>query len=217
MRKIIYLIFTLILISCFRQENKGKKTKSDLNIQLDEKKEILSNKDSLEILNLVRNVYKWKENNPQLTTCFNIGLVSKNGEKYIGIDWKEYEKNVKLFNSSGYFSTEFVEFYKKTLNHIDNKIKNNEYEWNVGEYPPFGTGVNEWCHCQDYPIDNYWEKLEIQDIKLISKNKASLIWNWGKEIKWDWHNNKKGYPLKVIKENEKWRVLKLDGFETKYY
>ncbi len=213
MRKIIYLIFTLILISCFSQKNKDKKTKND--IQLDKKTEIFSDKDSLEILNLVRNVYKWKENKPQLKNCFNIGLLSKNGEKYVGIDWKECEKNVKLFNSSGYFSTKFIEFYKKTLNYIDNKVKNNEYEWNVGEFPPFGTGANEWCHCQDYPVDNYWEKLGIQDIKLISKNKASLIWNWGKGIEWNWHNNKKGYPLKVIKENGNWRILKLDGFKIK--
>ncbi len=200
MKKIIYLIFILGLTSCFNQ----KKEKNSIVT--------IYEKDSLEIQKLIRNVYEWKEKTPQLNSCFNIGLLKEN--KYIGIDWKKYDEIAELFKNSGYFSSEFIKSYKETVKYLDDKIKKSS--WNLGELPPFGTGANEWCHCQDYPTENYWNNIEIQDIKL-KNNKISLLWNWGKDSNFKWLNDKKGYPFEVVKQNGKWKILSLDGFKRKYY
>ncbi len=191
MKKIIYLIFILSLVG-FQKKIKNKAIKQE---------HIISKKDSLEIQNLVRNVYKWKEKHKQLRTCFNIGLLDEKGNQYIGIDWKEYNKIANLLKKSTYFSSEFIKSYENTLKYIDSNIKKNTYQspWYFGELPPFGTDANEWCHCQDYPSENYWENLEIRHIK-IKNNIASLVWNFDK------NDNGKGYPLKVIKQNNKWII-----------
>lgn len=217
MNKFKYLVLFFSLTSCLFQKNKNNDKKKTF-VESDKKVSITTN-DSLEIQNLVRNVYKWQNKQPQLETCFNIGKKQEGQIQYVGVDWGEYKKNARLFKESGFFSGQFIINYKKTLEHIDYKVKNNKYEhlWNSGELPPFGTGANEWCHCQDVPIDNYWDKLEIRNVKQ-NKNSVSLIWSWGKGIEWEWLNdNKNGYPLEVIKENNKWKILSLDGFDTRYY
>jgi len=209
--KILIIVSIILLVSC--------------KVDIQKKKAIVGNKqenvsysitknDSLLIEKLVRKVYEWNEKNT--TYYFNIGVKDQKGEKYIGIDWNIYKKNKKLLKNSGLFSDIFIDSYRKTLEQIDKKVKNKEYEydWLIGEYPPFGTDTNEWCHCQDVPNNHYWNNIEIKDIKVTGDKTVSLTWNWGKSNNWSSVFN---YPIKVKKEDNTWKVTYLDGFDKKYY
>ncbi|WP_062054584.1 hypothetical protein [Aquimarina longa] len=205
----ILIIVTFILLVCCKVDSQKKKAIIE-NKQEDISYSITKN-DSLLIEKLVRKVYEWNEKNT--TYYFNIGVEDQKGEKYIGIDWSIYEKNKKLLKNSGLFSDIFIDSYRKTLEQIDKKVKNKEYEydWLIGEYPPFGTDANEWCHCQDIPNDYYWNNIEIKDIEVTGNNTVSLTWNWGKG------SNGFNYPIKVKKEDNTWKMTYLDGFDNKYY
>ncbi|QQY82476.1 hypothetical protein JJL45_00345 [Tamlana sp. s12] len=218
MKKIILIVISVNLLICC---NKKKQQDDDVNkgIEVTENKHVvisyaITKDDSLLIEKLVRNVYEWNEKN--IAYYFDVGVEDQNGEKYIGIDWDIYEDNKELLKKSGMFSDIFIASYRKVLEQIDEKVKNKEYDydWVVGEYPPFGTGVNEWCHCQDTPNDYYWNDIQIKDIKVIGSNKVSLTWNWGLNTKW---SNGFSYPMEVKKENNTWRVTYLDGFNKRYY
>lgn len=209
--KILIIVSIILLISCKVDIQKKKAI-------FENKQEVVSysitKNDSLLIEKLVRKVYEWNEKNT--TSYFNIGIKDQKKEKYIGIDWDIYKKNKKRLKNSGLFSDIFINSYKKTLEKIDKKVKTKEYEydWLIGEYPPFGTDANEWCHCQDVPSDYYWNNIEIKNIKVIGGNTVSLTWNWGKSNNW---SSGFKYPIKVKKEDNIWKVTYLDGFDSKYY
>lgn len=212
MKNIILIIISVILLASCKVDTKK-------NIIIAENKQektshAFTENDSLLIEKLVRKVYKWNEENT--TYYFNIGIEDKEGEKYTGIDWSIYEKNKKSLKNSGLFSDIFIESYRNTLEQIDKKVKNKEYEyeWFIGEYPPFGTDANEWCHCQDTPSNDYWNNIEIKDIKVTENNIVSLTWDWGKNNSW---SNGFNYAVKVKKENNTWKITYLDGFDNKHY
>ena len=214
--RILIIISIILFVSC--------KTKND-KLDSQNRKEVVENKqenipysitkaDSSLIEQLVRKVYEWNEKN--ISYYFNICIEDEKGENYIGIDWSIYEKNRKLLKNSGLFSDIFIRTYRQTLEKIDKKVKNREYEyeWLIGEYPPFGTDANEWCYCQDTPNGNYWNNIEIKDFKATDDKIVSLTWNWSK-------NNDKSngfnYPMKVKKEDNIWKVIYLDGFDNRHY
>lgn len=215
MNNINYLIISIILVSCFHNSKKNEVRGESLS----EVKPIINQvnipkKDSIEIQNLIRKVYKWNASTKYY--YFNIGIEHKTEPRYIGIDWLTYDKIKRELIKTQYFTTEFIENYKNILVLIDKKVKSGIYEWNQGELPPFGTGANEWCHCQDHP-DNYWENMIINTIKL-KNNIAEVTWNWGKEVELNWIEEfKNGYPLIVSKESGIWKISYMDGFDKKYY
>lgn len=212
MKNIILIIISIILLTSCKVED--KKNKAIVENKQEEKSYSFTKNDSLLIEKLVRKVYEWNEKNT--TYYFNIGVEDKIGEKYIGVDWNIYKKNKNSLKNSGFFSDTFIDSYRKTLEQIDRKVKNKEYdyEWFVGEYPPFGTDANEWCHCQDTPSKSYWNNIEIKDLKITADNTVSLTWNWGKNTNGSLDFN---YPIKVKKEENTWKVTYLDGFDSKYY
>lgn len=213
--KILIIAAILLLVCCSGGENKNVAGQTLTSIKNKQKTSYsITRNDSLLILKLVRKVYEWNEKNSSY--YFDIGIEDQAGDKYVGINWEIYEENKNLLKSSGFFSNIFIESYKKTLEHIDKKVKNKEYdyEWFTGEYPPFGTDLNEWCHCQDTPSENYWDKIEIKNLKVTGNNTASLIWTWGETSKW---NSDFKYRVKVKKEDNTWKVTYLDGFDKKYY
>ncbi len=216
--KIFKLIFSIILLCSCQNRETNKETKENERIVESQPRQIeVLEEDSIQIQSLIRKVYEWTEINSR--SYFNIGIEDESKDKYIAIDWTIYEENAKTLKETGYFSDLFIDRYKNTLEHIQKKLDNGDYEngWNVGYLPPFGTGANEWCHCQDVPIDDYWEAMEIFSITPKTES-VKTVWNWGKDIEWDWVNDEKnGYPLEVVKELGVWRISYMDGFDEKYY
>jgi hypothetical protein len=132
----------------------------------------------------------------------------------------QHKANLDKLKETGFFATEFIENYNQIILTLDKKLRNKEYgEWIVNDLPPFifANDVNAWTLCQDVPYDNPspWDFVEIIVISLNSENG---------ELKWKWGNLKAGthpswrefdYKFKVTKENNKWKISYLDGFEFK--
>ncbi|ADV50466.1 hypothetical protein Celal_3194 [Cellulophaga algicola DSM 14237] len=220
-------IILLLFISCSskKKENEAQ-TEKLKNEQLSIKNTIITKKDSVDIQSLIRKVYKWNKSN--IRNYFDIGIEdndysvvswSSEGEKaikYIGIGWNEFDSNKNDLEKTDYFSKGFITNYREILKNIDYKVKNGDYEWYKGYLPPFGTGANEWCHCQDHP-DEYWKTMIIKTIDL-KNDSVNLTWDWGKDTEWDWIDEyKTGYPLTVIKESGSWKISYMDGFDKKHY
>ena len=216
--KILSLILSIVLLSSCLNKGTSKSTKESEDITPTKTVRIdVSQEDSIKIQNLIRKVYEWNENNPK--SYFNIGIEDDSKKEYIAIDWGKYEENAKVLRKTGFFSEIFIDNYKKTLKHIQTKLKKGDYEggWLVGYLPPFGTGANEWCHCQDVPIDDYWKTMEIYSLNPQAQS-VKVVWNWGKGIEWEWVNDEKnGYPQEVVKESNIWKISNMDGFDEKYY
>lgn len=159
-----------------------------------------------EISELIRQLYKWADKNN--ITIGQTAITDENEEKVIGLDTKKNLEFIDQFRKTNLFSEEFLSNYQKIVKTLDKKFKTKEIEWLAGDMPPFGNGNNPWCNCQDEPYIDYWNKIEITFIEL-NQSEATLTWTWGQS---DWSNNFK-YKVKVRKENEKWKISYLQGFD----
>ena len=192
MKKINSLIILLItfLWSCNQANNKTASVK--------EEKTSSSEEDIEQIQNLIRQVYKWHEaqeysNNDMLT--------DSKDSIYIGFNLDQLKLDFEELKATNYFSTEFIDNYYKIFTTLDKKLRNKEFEWLVGDVPPFGGDVNPWCNCQDNP-DNYWQTITIDKIT-FNNNTANFTWTWGGNFE---------YKARAIKLNESWKISYLEGF-----
>lgn len=121
---------------------------------------------------------------------------------------------------TNFFATEFIENYNQIILTLDRKLREDKFEkWLVGDLPTFkfANDINPWCLCQDIPYDkpNPWDLVEVKVINL-NRGKGELVWKWGKtEL-----NEAPGwkeftYRFIVTKENGKWKIAYLQGFDLK--
>ena len=198
---LLFLIFGMTFSGC-NQKRKTTTTENEL-----EKIETLGKPiDKKEIRELIRTLYKWEDKNS--ITIGQTALIDENEEKVIGFDTIKNLEFIEEFRKTKLFSEEFLSNYQKVVKTLDKKIKSKEIEWLAGDMPPYGNGSNPWCNCQDEPYAEYWDKIEITFIE-INQSKATLTWTWG-QSEWSKDFN---YKVKVKKENEKWKVSYLQGFD----
>jgi hypothetical protein len=189
--KIKTLIFGFLLLSCNQADTKTTEvTKEKASTLADDKEQIQ---------NLIKQVYKWHEaqkpsNNDMIT--------DSKDSIYIGFNLDQIELDIEELKTTGFFSTEFIDNYYKIFTTLDQKLRNKEIEWLVGDLPPFGDNVNPWCKCQDNP-DNYWQTMTIDKIAFES-NAATFTWTWGNNFQ---------YKAKAIKLNDNWKISYLEGFD----
>ena len=174
--------------------------------------------DKQEIQDLIRKVLNWKD----AKNSFDLlpAIADINDSTYIGFDLEKLKANLETLKATNYFSTGFIENYNQIILTLDKKIKNKEFEkWSLGELPTFSfaNDVDPWCLCQDVPYDkpNAWDLVEVKVIKL-NDEKGELYWTWGKpELNGapDWKDFT--YKFDVEKENGKWKISYLQGFDFK--
>lgn len=95
--------------------------------------------------------------------------------------------------------------------------------FSTGEIPPFGfhTDADPWCDCQDVPYDGedaFRVAANLVAVHIIELNNESgkMYWTWGslpKDVSPDWRTVT--YKFKVIKEDGKWKISYLQGFDIK--
>lgn len=201
--KLTTLILGLMLLGCNQADTK--------TTAVTEEKAITETDDKEEIQNLIRQVYKWHEaQNPS-----NNDMITDDKDSiYIGFNLDQLKLDIDELEATNFFSKEFIDNYNKIYTTLDKKLRNKELEWLVGDLPPFGNDTNPWCNCQDVPYDkpNPWDLIEIEIINL-DNDKSELLWKWGKlEL-----NETEGwkdfvYKFRVVKENDKWKISYLEGF-----
>jgi len=177
-----------------------------------------SSKDKEQIQNLIRQVLNWADTNNSID--FLPTITDSKNSFYIGFDLGKHKQNLVKLRQADLFSTEFIDNYNQIILTLDKGLRNGKYEeWLVGDLPPFTfvSDVNPWCLCQDVPDDtvNPWDFVEIRTIYL-DKDKGEASWDWGK-LEFNTHPSWKdfSYNFKVVKENHKWKIAYLQGFDFK--
>lgn len=150
-------------------------------------------KDSIPILQLVRNMYHWKfteQGGDDFPVIENQGT-----HQYDQLDTARFVARIKELEATGYFSTGFMQHFSQLGNRLNTELRNKQLSWPVGELAPFGNGANCWCDCQDYP-DNFWKTLTIQHIA-PTDNHIHL------EVKIAEGST---YAIQVIREKDEWKI-----------
>lgn len=207
------LIIGFIFLGC----NQKRETHSSAVSQKDSVSKTVSSNDKEEIQKLIRKVLNWANSKESFELL--PGLKGNNDSIYIGFNLNKHNLNLDKLRKTGFFASEFIENYNQIILTIDKKLRIKEFEWRVGELQTFtfANDVDPWTLSQDVPYDkpNPWDLIEVEVIHLNS-DKGELVWNWGKpELNTapGWKENR--YKFKVAKENGKWKIAYLQGFDFK--
>jgi hypothetical protein len=210
------VIFALCLFGC-QHSNEHKEPAVKLLTTNPVKSPETAN-DKQEIQSLIRKALNWSESK----NSFDLlpALTDSKDSTYVGFDLEKLKVNLEVLKATNFFSAAFIDNYNQIILTLDKKIRNNEFEkWSVGELPTFSfaNDVDPWSLCQDVPYDkpNPWDLVEVKIINLDSK-KGELSWKWGKpELNGspDWKDFT--YKFNVEKENDKWKISYLQGFDFK--
>jgi hypothetical protein len=166
--------------------------------------------DKEEIQKLIRQALSWANSN----NSFELlpAIADKNDSLYIGFDFEKLKRNLIKLEEIKFFSRDFIENYHRIILTIDTKIKTKEFgDWEVGEMQPFSFSydINPWCYCQEIPENNPWNRVDINIIKINNKQ-GELTWSWAKS---DWTSGDFKNYFKVIKEDGRWKIDYLAGFD----
>ena len=172
--------------------------------------------DKKQIRNLIRQMLNWSESKKSINLL--PVLTDNKDTSCIGFDFDKHKLNLKKLKATNLFAEEFIKNYDQIIITLDKKIKNKEFnKWYTNELPTFAfaNDVDPWCLCQDVPYDkpNPWDFIEID---VLNINKGELDWRWGNlPLNSDpsWHQFT--YKLRVVKENNKWEIAYLEGFDFK--
>ncbi len=174
--------------------------------------------DKQEIQNLIRKVLSWSASKNSIDLLPT--LTDRKDSIYVGFDLEKLKVNLEKLKETNFFSAGFISNYNQIILTLDKRLKNQEFEkWLVGDLPTFAfaNDVDPWCFCQDVPYDkpNPWNLVEVNVISL-NNEKGKLYWKWGRlelNAAPDWRDFK--YKFGVEKENGKWKVSYLQGFDYK--
>jgi hypothetical protein len=121
---------------------------------------------------------------------------------------KRLKENLNKLEQTGFFSKDFIENYNHIIRTIDKKLRNKELEeWHIGDLPTFNfiNGINPWCQCQGFSKENVGN---VEIIK-IDNSSGDLKWQWEKGSSWQ------DFIVRVVKENNKWKITYMEGFDYK--
>lgn len=168
---------------------------------------IRSEDDSLELTQLIRNLYTWT--NQSKLDDFPYLRDSLAPNIFTGIDWIKYDERFKELTYSNLFTQEFLDHHYAIAKNLDISISEadiSERDWNDG-IPTWNPDYNIWCGCQDNP-DKYWEYLTIQDLK-FQGDIALFNWTWDTMTTPYPHH----YKATAKWEDESWKIDYLSGFD----
>jgi hypothetical protein len=175
--------------------------------------------DQNEIRDLIRLTLIWADSKNSIN--LHPVIMDRKDSVYIGFDLEKHKDNLNKLKSTGFFAAEFIDNYDQIILTLDKGLRDGTYEqWLVGDLPTFifANDVDPWCECQDVPCDSPspWGLVEIEPISL-DKNKGILNWKWGGPLEQNsapsWKEFR--YDFRVIKEDGKWKIAYLQGFDFK--
>jgi len=206
--KLIILIIGLLLFSCKQADNKTTSGEEDYILDITNDKE--------QIQNLIRQALNWGNSKNSIDL---LPVISDSKDSlYIGFDLELHKQNLDKLRQTNLFATEFIENYNQIIFTFDKGLKNGKYEqWMVGELPPFNfsSDVNPWTLSQDIPYDNP-NPFDFIEVKYLNIDKGEANWKWGKPeliTEPSWKDFE--YKFKVLKEDNKWKIAYLEGFDFK--
>lgn len=203
--KLTTLLLGLLFFGCNQADN--KKT------SVTEEKTANSTDDKEQIQKLIRQVLNWADSNNSIDLL--PVLTDSQDSVYIGFGLDKHKQNLDKLQQTNFFATEFIENYNEIILTLDKRLRNGNYDqWLVSDLPPFifANNYSPWCNCQENDDLN---KVEVRVIKLTD-NEGELEWTWG-NLDAKTHSSWKefAYKFRVVKENDKWKIIYLTGFDFK--
>jgi hypothetical protein len=207
--RLLILLIGLTILSCNQTSQRTNSTEN--------KAENLTTSENLvdkeEIQNLIIQVLIWADSKKTIDLLPMI--TDSEDSVYIGFDLEKHKLNLQKLKETNFFATEFIDNYNQIILTLDKGIRNSEYEqWLVGDLPTFifANDANPWCGCQD---NMDWNTVEVKVISLDNE-KGDINWFWG-NLSANTHSSWKefNYNFKVVKENKKWKIAYLQGFDFK--
>jgi hypothetical protein len=201
----IILLTLASLTSCY-QHNATSKEQPNLTLNKDSAIQPPKN-DSVAVISLLQEVFKWHDKNQRNLPDFDI-IVQDSFQT--GLNFESFNKTFEAIKNTNFFSTSFLDNYKKIGAYINQKLTN--------AHPRYQNEINfpcqdadSWTGFQD-DAPNFWNDLKITDYQAYPDS-ASIRW-WIKMN--DWSSEKR--PVKFVKEDGKWKLSYLEGFDMdKYY
>jgi hypothetical protein len=198
------LIFGLAIYSCKQTSPSEQKESTELTIPADSP---LDSKDEEEIEKLIRQMRIWSDSNNYSSSPIPM-LTDDKDSLFVGIDHEHHKRKMQELKSSNIFSAEFIDNYNLIVDTLAQRFKDGYYEqWYVGEYPPFpfANGENPWCSCQgDFGDESY-------NLEIIKKDSERAELKYARDTSSSWRDIK----IRVVKENGKWKIAYLQGFDFK--
>lgn len=206
--KLTTLIFALLLFSCKQADNK--------RTSVTEEKATNSANNIEQIQNLIRQVLNWADTKKSIDLL--PVLADSRDSLYIGFDLDKHKQNLDKLQKTNFFAIEFIENYNQIILNLDKGLRNGNIEkWLVGDMPTFNfsSNGNPWTGSQDIPYDDP-NPFDYVEIKWGNIENGELIWKWGKpelitEPSWQVFE----YKFRVVKENDRWKISYLQGFDFK--
>jgi hypothetical protein len=190
---LLFLFGTILLTDC-----EGNKR----NDSISSDKKMSNHADSIELILLIRDIYKWYE-----TDGANPDFYYSTKDSFLtGMDWTKNNERFEKIEKTGFFDKTFLDNLNQIARQIDGYIKNDTAKFETTLMPPWLDGANDWCNCQMTP-ENYWETMIISDLRNYGDS-VDLKWTWGHDFY---------YNLRAKKVNGKWRVSYLQGLDKKDY
>lgn len=188
-------LILLILIGC---SSNAMTVKSENSIATETDKE--------KIENLLIQVLKWSDSKESIQLLPI--LTDSKDSIIIGFDMDELNTNLEKLRETGFFATEFIENYNQIVLTLDWKLRNKEFKyesWLVGDLPifKFANGWNPWCCCQGF------SESQLEGVEIIELNDKSgeLKWKWTEGSSWI------NFRSNVVKEDNKWKISYMQGFD----
>lgn len=187
-------------------------------IETQQSKDSVYSKDKREITTLIRQVLNWANSNKDIITP--LAVKDKKGQFYTGFNLVEHQRKLQELKAANLFAAEFVNNYNQIVLTLDQQLKKGSYgPWLVGDSPGFNftSNVDPWTLCQDVPYDqpNPYDFVEVEVVRL-NVSKGELNWKWGRLAPdYDPGWKKFRYRFRVINENNRWKIVCLEGFDFK--
>lgn len=199
----IIIFFGLLLLGCNYVD---KKNNSTINQKL-----LTTTVDIEQIKQLIREVLIWADTKNSIILL--PVLTDSKDSVYTGFDIEIHKQNLDKLRQTDFFSDEFIENYNQIILTLDQGIKNGRYDqWFVDNLPTFifANDYSPWCNCQD---NDDWNEVEVRVINL-NEREGEMEWIWG-NISIDSNSSWKDfrYKFRVVKDNNKWRISFLEGFD----
>ena len=180
-------------------------------------------KDKQQIQKLVRSVLVWAEGGKKVPDLLPF-VVDRQDSTVTGFDLDKLKGIDDSLKTTGFFSEEFINNYNQIIQLLYRKMKDKEIApFSTGEIPPFGfhTDSDPWCDCQDVPYDGedaFMVAAKLVEVHIVELNneRGKMYWTWGslpKGTSPDWSTVT--YKFNVIKEDGKWKISYLQGFDIK--
>jgi hypothetical protein len=208
------------LLGCNESDKqKANKTQVDAALKVNTSKLTDTTKDKQQIQKLIRDVMIWAEDDKEVPDLLPF-VVNRQDSTVTGFDLDKLKGIDDSLKTTGFFSEEFIRNYNQIIQLLYRKMKDKEIApFSTGEIPPFDfdTEADPWCNCQEVPYDNP-DPYSLVEVHIIELNNESgkMYWTWGnlpKDASPGWGSVT--YKFNMTKEDGKWKISYLQGFDIK--